>query len=77
MCLRGIRGLDVGRSALLGPPPAELEAGDLGAIRLKTLIAVARTLGVTVADVIPTFRAAPAKPQDRTPRVRGEWAGGR
>jgi transcriptional regulator with XRE-family HTH domain len=56
----------------------KLESGNkLATTRLGTLVAVARALGLAPTDVIPALRAAPVRPQDRTPRLRGEWTGGR
>ena len=34
-------------------------------------------LGLAPVDILPSLRAAPDKPVDRTPRLRGEWAGER
>jgi len=52
----------------------KLESGHLAATRLETLVAVAHGLGLAPTDVIPALRAAPIRPQDRTPRLRGAWA---
>ena len=52
----------------------KLEEGHLASTRLGTLVAVAHALGLAPTDLIPALRAAPVRPQDRTPRLRGEWA---
>jgi transcriptional regulator with XRE-family HTH domain len=56
----------------------KLESGNkLATTRLETLVAVAHALGLAPTHLIPALRAAPVRPQDRTPRLRGEWAGRR